>query len=297
MQNQQGCRQARALRTLGVGWALSLCLTALGSEGVQAGPAARPPSVTAESMRHYTFRMVGPYESRKLVYEQGSFGCAVRFLDTSFVVTLQNKAAKVMRIDWNRARYTDPEGRTHALACAGKATIDEAQRKSQTLVEPGHSQEVRVLPLDGLYARQTTVYENPLLPLLPEEARGLRGRLLRLYLPIETEGRTVVHRLDVKVGFIERNVYCGALFGALPPGSTMPPGALVRKVIEHSPAAVCGLKDDDVVTQADERPIEALKPWWDFLAGCTPGQRVRLRVQRGARTLDLTLELAAPQEY
>jgi S1-C subfamily serine protease len=68
-------------------------------------------------------------------------------------------------------------------------------------------------------------------------------------------------------------------------------------VIAGSPAARCGLHDDDVITQLDSTSIDALKPLWDYLAHCKPGQRVRVRVQRGAHELNLELELAAPVEY
>jgi PDZ domain len=279
-----------------VGRLLAVSAGVEGPDGVLAAPRS-PEPITPQMLRHYTYRLVSPRESRLLEYQRGDFACKLTFHDTNIEVQLFNRAARPLGIDWMQARYTDPQGQHHALVCSGKASIDEATRTSQTTVPAGSSVVVRVLPLEGLYARQSTVYENPLLPLAPTEATLLRGRQITLYLPVVVDGATRVHRLDIRLGYVERNVYCGALFASLPQGSPMPPGALVRKVIAGSPAARCGLHDDDVITQLDSTSIDALKPLWDYLAHCKPGQRVRVRVQRGAHELNLELELAAPVEY
>jgi predicted aspartyl protease len=70
-----------------------------------------------------------------------------------------------------------------------------------------------------------------------------------------------------------------------------PEGILVRWVNPDSPAAEAGLQVGDRVTQVDDQPAEAIDPSALRLQLQKEGRTVRVKVQRGADTMEKTLTL------
>ncbi|HXW08618.1 MAG TPA: SpoIIE family protein phosphatase [Vicinamibacterales bacterium] len=70
----------------------------------------------------------------------------------------------------------------------------------------------------------------------------------------------------------------------------------VRGVEPGSPADIAGLRPGDHVVSIEEEPLTTRAPLYDFVYRGTPGQRIRLGVQRPGepRTLEVTVVLAAP---
>lgn len=70
-------------------------------------------------------------------------------------------------------------------------------------------------------------------------------------------------------------------------------GAIVRRVLEDSPASTAGLEEGDVITAIDGEPVESPRALADAIAECEPGDRVTLTVyQRDGeeeREIEVTL--------
>jgi S1-C subfamily serine protease len=63
----------------------------------------------------------------------------------------------------------------------------------------------------------------------------------------------------------------------------------VVNVVEGSPAAVAGLRPEDLVVAVDETPVETVDDLQRFMVGELIGRRVTLTVVRGDRTHALEL--------
>jgi serine protease Do len=68
-------------------------------------------------------------------------------------------------------------------------------------------------------------------------------------------------------------------------------GAVVNEVFSGSPADKAGLQPEDVITAADDRPVEDHSALTRYISSRTPGTTVRLRVIRsgGEKTVSVTL--------
>jgi serine protease Do len=74
-------------------------------------------------------------------------------------------------------------------------------------------------------------------------------------------------------------------------------GVLVRSVAEDSPAAAAGIEPGDLIVSVGGRPLERLDVLYEALDSASPGDRLELRVLRGADERDVTVELnVEPQE-
>ena len=287
----RGCRPVRASACA---WALAALLAAAPATATPQGASPAPPAV-----RHYTFTLTAPRESRKLQYGCGDFACRLAFGERTITVQVLNRGAHELSIAWSRARLVDLGNVEHVLAAWGGATID-ADAKVVTHVAPGACVSTEVLPLDHLRAVQAEVSALPLLPSDPAEALKLRGRSMQLSIPVTSDGEVTTHRLTVKVGYVERNVTCGAAFGPLSApraGLVAGRGAQVLRVLPGSPAEAAGLREGDLVLGLGEVEIHDLQGLWDALARCHPGDRVRFRLMRGERRLELGVELGEPLQY
>jgi S1-C subfamily serine protease len=74
-------------------------------------------------------------------------------------------------------------------------------------------------------------------------------------------------------------------------------GVLVRSVAEDSPAAAAGIEPGDLIVSVGGRALERLDVLYEALDSASPGDRLELRVLRGADERDVTVELnVEPQE-
>lgn len=68
-------------------------------------------------------------------------------------------------------------------------------------------------------------------------------------------------------------------------------GAYVAEVVAGSPADRAGLRPGDIITQIGEVAIDAQHSYINALFNYSPGERVRLKVMRGRRTLEVEVTL------
>ena len=68
------------------------------------------------------------------------------------------------------------------------------------------------------------------------------------------------------------------------PGNLPQAGALIQEVVEGSPAAAANLRQNDVITQVEDTPIDADHRLADMVSQYKPGDTVNFTVWRGGNT-------------
>jgi photosystem II stability/assembly factor-like uncharacterized protein/tetratricopeptide (TPR) repeat protein len=78
-------------------------------------------------------------------------------------------------------------------------------------------------------------------------------------------------------------------------GENVPNGAKLTTVTPDGPGARAGLKDDDVVTAVDDKPIKSYEEFTALLQEKAAGDKLALTVARGAQTTKVEVTLGARQ--
>jgi S1-C subfamily serine protease len=122
---------------------------------------------------------------------------------------------------------------------------------------------------------------------------AVAGVGLGLAVPINAATRKIVAALMSEGRF--RRAYLGLALGSRP----LPPRIASRlgrrdcvevvSVVESSPAAVAGLRPEDLIVALDGRPIENVDELQRLMVGELIGAEVRLILERGGRELEVTL--------
>jgi len=68
-------------------------------------------------------------------------------------------------------------------------------------------------------------------------------------------------------------------------------GALITGVLQNGPAARGGLKPGDVVVRVDDKPVANTDDLLFAVAALAPDSTTRLKVQRGAQLLEVTVKV------
>ena len=75
-------------------------------------------------------------------------------------------------------------------------------------------------------------------------------------------------------------------------------GAYITQVIKGTPAEKANLREEDIITQFDDRKIygsDELKILTNLVANKKPGDKVNLKIWRNKKIMDITLVLALDQ--
>jgi S1-C subfamily serine protease len=68
-------------------------------------------------------------------------------------------------------------------------------------------------------------------------------------------------------------------------------GALVTTVIPGGPAAAAGLRAGDIITAVEGQAVGAEEPLLNALMGFTPGEEVRVVLNRAGQIIELEVRL------
>jgi S1-C subfamily serine protease len=103
--------------------------------------------------------------------------------------------------------------------------------------------------------------------------------------------------MNVALSIVEhgrvRRPWIGISMSSIRPGGktgvTAPTGVRVEDVVSDSPAAHCGLKVGDIITHADNRPIDDARDLQVAVVQRKTGEKVQLRVNRDGQILDFEM--------
>ena len=76
----------------------------------------------------------------------------------------------------------------------------------------------------------------------------------------------------------------------------LPAGALVKSVTEDSPAASCGLQENDIITSINGEDITSSNDLVSFIGDCEPGDALTISVYRQGENEQLTLKLTVGEK-
>jgi serine protease Do len=68
-----------------------------------------------------------------------------------------------------------------------------------------------------------------------------------------------------------------------------PEGVLISSISEGSPAQKAGLKEGDVILEADRRKVNNMNQFRGYIAAKAPGDRLRLKIMRDAKEIEVTV--------
>ncbi|MDR1385266.1 MAG: trypsin-like peptidase domain-containing protein [Planctomycetaceae bacterium] len=74
-------------------------------------------------------------------------------------------------------------------------------------------------------------------------------------------------------------------------------GARVLQILGRSPAAVAGVRQNDVVTHIDDKPLENYTEFMDTVHASEEGKTLNLTVQRGGKSFHVTVTIGSEKEY
>jgi serine protease Do len=114
---------------------------------------------------------------------------------------------------------------------------------------------------------------------------------------VKTVANQLLTRGEVTRGYLGLQV--AALFepaDALRLGLRRTQGALVEKVYTETPAAAAGLQANDVILTLDGKPVRNENQFINDISTLSPGQRIRLQVWRGRRTITVDAVVGDWQE-
>lgn len=76
-------------------------------------------------------------------------------------------------------------------------------------------------------------------------------------------------------------------------GLERPEGALVAEVVKGSPADKAGLKQGDIITEYDGKPVKAIGTFRNAISMIKPGTKVKLKVNRSGKMMNFTVTLGS----
>ena len=79
-------------------------------------------------------------------------------------------------------------------------------------------------------------------------------------------------------------------------GLEKPEGALVAEVVKGSPADKSGLKQGDIITEYDNRPVKSIGSFRNEISMTKPGTKVMLKVNRNGKYLTIPVTLTSHSE-
>jgi serine protease Do len=68
-----------------------------------------------------------------------------------------------------------------------------------------------------------------------------------------------------------------------------PEGVLISSISEGSPAEKAGLKEGDVILEADRRKVNNMNQFRGYIAAKAPGDRLRLKIMRDSKEIEVTV--------
>lgn len=73
---------------------------------------------------------------------------------------------------------------------------------------------------------------------------------------------------------------------------TTPEGVLIAEVAEGSPAEKAGLKEGDIILEADRRKMSNMNQFRGYIASKAPGDRIQLRIKRDQKEMNIAVTVA-----
>lgn len=148
-----------------------------------------------------TYRLISPALSEGIAFQDKIISVAFTVADQGFQMKLSNLAPQSIKILWDRAEYTDVNGRAHRLMHSGIRPQDRNNPIPGQTVPPRSMVQQAVMPITSVvYSQEKKGYENlPLFPVDSDTAASLKGRAFYLFIPIEVDRQIIPYNFKIEI--------------------------------------------------------------------------------------------------
>jgi len=148
-----------------------------------------------------SFRLVRPVVSPELQFRDKNISVAVTVGEQGFQMHFENLSPHDMKILWDRAEYTGLNRQSQRLMHSGVRFQDRHNPiPDQFILSRGSVQEA-VFPISNVYMLpQRNGYDiRPLFPLESDDAAGLKGKSVNLFIPVEVNRQIIPYNFKIEI--------------------------------------------------------------------------------------------------
>jgi len=148
-----------------------------------------------------SFRLANPVVSRELQFRDKHISIAFTIGEQGFQMSFENLGSDDVKILWDRAEYTDVNKQTQRLMHSGIRFQDRHNPVPDQLVLSRGSVQETVYPISNVYVLpQGKGYDiRPLFPLESNDAAGLKGRSIILFIPVEIDRQIIPYNFKIEI--------------------------------------------------------------------------------------------------
>jgi len=148
-----------------------------------------------------SFRLVSPVVSQELRFQDKNISVVFAVGEKSFQMHFENISSYDMKILWDRAEYTNVNRQRHRLMHSGVRFQDRHNPLPNQIVLSRSSVEESVFPISNVYMLpQRKGYDiYPLFPLESDDAGGLKGKSVILFIPVEINRQIIPYNFKIEI--------------------------------------------------------------------------------------------------
>jgi hypothetical protein len=148
-----------------------------------------------------SFRLLSPAVSKELRFRDKSVSIAFTVGEKGFQMSFENISPYDVKILWDRAEYTGVNGQLQRLMHSGVRLQNRHNPIPDQSVLSRSSVQESVFPISNVYLlTQKRGYDiRPLFPLASDDAAGLKGRSVLLFIPVEIDRQIIPYNFKIEI--------------------------------------------------------------------------------------------------
>jgi len=148
-----------------------------------------------------SFRLVSPVVSPELQFRDKNISVTFTVGEQGIQMHLENISTYDMKILWDRAEYTGVNRQPQRLMHSGVRFQDRNNPITDQFVLSRGSVQEAVFPISNVYMLpQRKGYDiRPLFPLVGDDAAGLKGKTVILFVPVEINRQIIPYNFKIEI--------------------------------------------------------------------------------------------------
>ena len=148
-----------------------------------------------------SFRLVSPVVSQELQFRDKNISVAFTVGEQGFQMHFENLSPNDLKILWDRAEYTGVNRQPQRLMHSGVRFPDRHNPIPDQFVLSRGSVQEAVFPISNVYMLpQRKGYDiRPLFPLETDDAAGLKGKSVNLFIPVEINRQIIPYNFKIEI--------------------------------------------------------------------------------------------------
>jgi len=148
-----------------------------------------------------SFRLVSPVVSRELQFRDKSVSVTFTVGERGFQMSFENRSPFDVKILWDRAEYTGVNKQSQRLMHSGIRFQDRHNPIPDQFVLSRGSVQETVFPISNVQVLpQGKGYDiRPLFPLESDDAAGLKGKSVILFIPVEIDRQIIPYNFKIEI--------------------------------------------------------------------------------------------------